>query len=155
MQPGCALCFELVESPHYCQADLARAHKTVCRHNREYAQAQREQLDLVEECAAQPRQGITDLAEWGNWVWAQEQGFTAQGIDLAAVRRASAAVARLTVHQQRELRSVYVVRCEATRVALRTKQALPGEPVQRVKTKLAAFTVAERAYLEATRVSAR
>lgn len=152
LQPGCGLCGELLEhsTPHWCQAKLAKDHKKYVAENEYYRSVIRKNLAAEREMRTdnEKREGITDLAAWGDWVWTTEHGYDTHGIDRASVQRAQTRIARLTVDQQRELRSVYVVRCEAVRQAVRAKRRAPGEPQPRVRQKLAPWTVAERAYLE-------
>lgn len=153
-RPGCALCGELVETPHWCVKRYDDAHAHYVAGNDRYRLAMYQQRleesdhDLLNH---EPRQGILDLAEWGDWTWCQEQGYAPFGVDVATAQRADRVVQTLTVDARRELRSVYVTRCEAVRTALRSKRKAPGEAVARVKQKLPVLTTAELSYLQAIR----
>lgn len=150
-QPGCALCGELVETPHWCVKRYYDAHKHFVAGNQRYRLAMLQQSLEENECTHEPREGILDLAEWGDWTWCKEQNYAPFGVDVATARRADRVIQTMTVDMRRELRSVYVTRCESVRSALRSKRKAPGEAVARVKQKLPVFTTAELAYLDTVR----
>jgi hypothetical protein len=151
VQPGCSLCGELVQSPHWCIKRYEQAHEQFVKGNERYKAAMA--LQRAEQYTEQPepRQGVIDLAEWGDWTWCREQGFESPVVDKAAAQRAERVIASLTVDQRRELRAIYVTRCESVRQALRSKSKVPGEVVARLKQKLPVFTSAEMSYLDAVR----
>ena len=153
VQPGCSVCGELVQSPHWCVKRYELAHEYVVKGNERYrAVMLRERLAQTEHTEPrEPKQGVVDLAEWGDWTWCREQGFDSLVVDKAAAQRAERVVATLTAEQRAELRKIYVLRCEATRVALRSKRRALGEPQRGRPVKIAAFTSAEMAYLDVVR----
>lgn len=163
MRPGCGLCGELVTSPHWCVKAYWERHNRLCKENEEYRQAVHEQVMYEEQCLLEEiaahgepaPQGIVDLAEWGNWAWAQENKMSTEGIDIGAVKRALSCISKLGVHERRELRAVYVTKCDAARLAIRNGQTTPGQSKGGRPRNFPVFSSAELAYLELARTQRR
>jgi hypothetical protein len=132
--PGCALCGELVATPHYCVAHYEKAHAKFVFGNARYRAAMARNAESAPpECdEVQHREGLLDLCVWGDCV----------ALGVPTPRRITRALDSLTPLQRRDLHLLYVAQSDVERARKRRGRGRRGG-------EYAPLTPSERAYLSA------